>query len=103
MTKTLEMAAKLESDLQDTVDLGRKWPVDFNAGKIQLVSFEWSNNTGAIDVKMNGSVVEEDHLLRCWGCLLTSSFTMLELSFSFKLDWDSLSLLLKLPPRKLDP
>ena len=24
--------------------------VDFNAGKTQLVSFDWSDNTGAIDV-----------------------------------------------------
>ena len=24
-------------------------------------------NTGAIDVKIDGSVVEEMHLLRCWG------------------------------------
>ena len=32
---------------------GRKWLVDFNAGKTQLVSFNWSNNTGAIDVKMD--------------------------------------------------
>ena len=39
---------------------GRKWLVDFNAGKTQLVSFDWSNNTnGAIDVKMDGSVLEE--------------------------------------------
>ena len=50
---------ELESDLWDTVDSGRKWLVDFNAGKTQLVSFDWSNNTGAIDVKMNGSVLEE--------------------------------------------
>ena len=47
----------------------RKWPVDFNAGKTQLVSFDWSNNTGAIDVKMDGSVVEENHLLKCQGLL----------------------------------
>ena len=32
---------------------GRKWLVDFNAGKIQLVSFDCSRNTGAIDVKMD--------------------------------------------------
>ena len=31
---------------------GRKWTVDFNTGKTQLVSFNQSNNTGAIDVKM---------------------------------------------------
>ena len=38
-----------ESDLQDIVDWGRKWLVDFNAGKTQIVLFGWSNNTGAID------------------------------------------------------
>ena len=55
----LELASELESDLQDTVDWGKKWLVDFNAGKTQLVSFDWSNNTGAIDVKMYGSILEE--------------------------------------------
>ena len=35
----LELASELESDLQDTVDWGKKWLVDFNAGKIHLVSF----------------------------------------------------------------
>ena len=63
----LELALELESDLQDTVDLGKEWLVDFNAGKTQLVSFDRSNNTGSIDVKMDGSVLEENHLLRCWG------------------------------------
>ena len=29
----LELASELESDLRDTVDLGKKWLVDFNAGK----------------------------------------------------------------------
>ena len=55
----LELASELESDLQDTVDWGRKWFVDFNAGKTQLVLFDRSNNTGAIDVKMDWSVLEE--------------------------------------------
>ena len=31
---------------------GKKWLVHFDAGKIQLVSFNRSNDTGAIDVKM---------------------------------------------------
>ena len=62
----LELASEVESDLQDTVDWGKKWLVDFNAGKTQLVSFDQSKNTGAIDVKMDGSVLEEKHLLRCW-------------------------------------
>ena len=50
----LELASELESDLRDTVDWGEKWLVDFNAGKTQLVLFDRSNNTGAIDVKMVG-------------------------------------------------
>ena len=72
------MASEFLSDLRDTVDWGRKWLVDFNAGKTQLVSFDQSKKTGAIDVKMDGSVFEEK-----------TSFKMLELTFSSKLDWDS--------------
>ena len=74
----LELASDLKCDLQDTVDWGRKWLVDFSAGKTQLVSFDQSNNTGAIDVKMDKSVLEEK-----------SSFKMLGLTFSSKLDWGS--------------
>ena len=65
----LELASELESDLRDTVDWGKKWLVDFNAGKTQLVSFDRS---------MGGSILEEK-----------SSFKMLELIFSSKLDWGS--------------
>ena len=74
----LELASELESDLQDTLDWGRKWLVDFNAGKTQLVSFDWSKSTGAIDVKMDGSALQEK-----------TSFKMLGLNFSSKLDWGS--------------
>ena len=74
----LELASELESDLRDTVNWGRKWLVDFNAGKTQLVSFDRTKNTGAIDVKMDGSVLEEK-----------TSFKMLGLTFSSKLDWGS--------------
>ena len=59
------------------MDWGRKWLVDFNAGKTQLVSFDWSKNTGAIDVKMDGSVEDK------------TSFKMMGLTFSSKLDWGS--------------
>ena len=38
---------------------GRKWLVGFNAGKSELVSFDQSNNTGAIDVKVDGSVLDK--------------------------------------------
>ena len=41
------------------MDRGRKWLVDFNAGKTQVVSFDPFNNIGAIDVKMDGSVLKE--------------------------------------------
>ena len=71
------MASELESDLRDC-GLDKKWLVDFNAGKTQLVLFDRSNNTGSIDVKMDGSVLEEK-----------SSFKMLGLTFSSKLDWGS--------------
>ena len=46
------------------MDWVKKWLVDFNAGKTQLVSFDQSNNIGAINVKMDGCVLEEKHLLR---------------------------------------
>ena len=55
----LELASELESELGDTVDLGKKWLVDFNAGKTELASFDRSSNTASIDVKMDGSVLEE--------------------------------------------
>ena len=88
----LELASELESDLWDTVDCGKKWLVDFNAGKTQLVSFDRSNDNGSIDVKMGGSILEEKSL-----------FKILGLTFSSKLDWVlTLSLLLKLHPRKLE-
>ena len=57
LQQQLELASELESDLRYTVDWGRKWLVDLNAGKTQLVSFAWSNNTGAIDVKMDESAL----------------------------------------------
>ena len=63
----LELVPELESDLRDTVDWGSKWLVDFNARKTQLFSFDQSKNSGAINVKMDGSVLGENHLLRCWG------------------------------------
>ena len=47
-------------------------------GKTHLFLFDRSNNTGAIDVKMDGSVLDEK-----------SSFKMLGLTFSSKLDWGS--------------
>ena len=60
------------------MDWDRKWLVDFNAETTLLVSSDQSNNTGAIDVKMDEFVLVEK-----------SSFQTLGLTFSSKLDWGS--------------
>ena len=78
LLQQLELVSELESGLQDIIDWGKKWLADFNARKTQLVSFDRSNNTGSINMKMDGSVLEEK-----------SSFKMLGLTFSSKLDWGS--------------
>ena len=75
---TTRLASELESDLRDTVEWARKCLVDFNSGKTPLILFFWSNNTGAIDVKMDASFFEEK-----------SYFKMLRLIISPKLDWVS--------------
>ena len=56
MWQQLELTSELKTDLRDTLDWCRKWLVDFNVGKIQLVLFDQSSNTGTSDVKMDGSV-----------------------------------------------
>ena len=61
--------------IYETLDWGKKWFVDFNAGKTQLVSFDHSNSNGSADVKMDGSVLEEK-----------SSFKILGLTFCSKLN-----------------
>ena len=60
------------------MDWDNKWLVYFNAGKTQLVLTDQANDNGSIDVKMDGSVLEEK-----------LSFKMLGLTFSSKLDWGS--------------
>ena len=59
------------------MDWGKNGLVDFNARKTEMVLFGRSNSNGSIDVKMDGSVLEEK-----------SSFKMLGLTSS-KLDWGS--------------
>ena len=76
LRQQLELASELEYDLRDTADWGKKWLVEFNAGKYPLVLFGRSNNTGAIDGKIEGSVLDGK-----------SSFKMLRLTFSSKLGW----------------
>ena len=69
----LELASELESDLRDTGDWGKKWLVDFTAGKTQPVSFERSNNTGSIDMKMDGSGLEEKLYFKMLGFNFSSN------------------------------
>ena len=64
--------------IYETLDWDKKWLVDLNGGKAQLISFDWSNNTNSIDAKMDESVLEEK-----------SSFKMLGLTFFSKLDWST--------------
>ena len=78
LQKQLELVFELESDLEDTLDWGRKWLVDFNAGKTQLVSFDRSDNTDVIDMKVDGSILEEKSLFKMLGSTLAST-----------LDWGS--------------
>ena len=56
------------------MDWGRKWLVDFNTGKTQLVSLDQSNNTGAIDMRMDGSVLEEKPSFKMLGLTFSSIF-----------------------------
>ena len=60
LQQQLELASELESNLQDTKDWGRKSLFDFNAVKTELIFFDWSDNTGAINVKMDESILEEN-------------------------------------------
>ena len=74
----LGLPSELESDLQDIVDWGKKWLFNFNVGKTQLASFDQSDSNGSIDVKIDGSILEEKLF-----------FKILGLTFSSKLDWGS--------------
>ena len=92
----LEITAELESDLQDTVDWGRKWLVDSNNGKTQLVFLTGLITPVLLMWNWMGLFLMKNHLFRCWGWL----------SLLILLTWIRaliLSLLLKLPPRKLKP
>ena len=84
------MASELKSDLRDTVDCGRKWLVDFDAGKTQTCVFDWSNNSAAIDMKMDGSHHEEKSFNKMMGLPFSSNW----------ISAFTLSLLLELPPQE---
>ena len=70
MWQQLELANELQSYLQGTVG----W-IGISMLEKLFFFFDWSNNTGAIDMKMDESALEEK-----------SSFKMLGLTFASKLD-----------------
>ena len=74
-TIQLELTFELKSDLCNTVDWNRKWLIDFIAGKTQLVLLNSSNNTGAIYVKMNGSVLVGKSPLKMLGLTVSIAKT----------------------------
>ena len=77
------------------MDWGRKW-LDFCAGKTQQVSFDRFSNTGAIDEKIDGSVLDEEESFFFYDVSLLNWIGALTLFYCTLL-------LLKLPPRKLEP
>ena len=78
MRQQLELTSELKSDLLDTIDWGSRQLVDFDNEKYNTDSFDRLNNSGAVHVKMDGSVLNEK-----------SSFKILGVSFSSKLNWGS--------------
>ena len=73
----LQLSCEGESDINDTMDWGRKWLVSISVRKSQLVLFH-RKITGAIYVKMDGSTHN--------GKLC---YKMLGFTFTPKLDWGS--------------
>ena len=71
--KDLELTSKLESHLRGTAHWGRKLLGTFSVWKLELFH---SDNSGAIVVKMNGFVLNEE-----------SSFKKLGFSISSNVDW----------------
>ena len=72
MRQQLELASEFKSDLLDTIDWVKKQLVDFDDGKNNIDSFDLTNN--AIDVKMDGPVLEEkSEALTLWLLLQLTS------------------------------
>ena len=93
MWQQLKLASELESDLRNNDNWARKWLVDFNAVKTQLVLFEQSNSSNDIDLKMDGLFLKKSHILKYLDCLSLLNYT----------GGLILSLLLEVSPRKLEP
>ena len=51
----LELVYEFESDLQGTMDWGRKWLVDFSGGEFQLILLENNNNNNLTNNNNNNN------------------------------------------------
>ena len=90
MWQQLELSSELETNPRNW---GRKWPVDFNAGKNNWFCFTGLITQVLLMWKCMGLFLRKNNLLRCWGWLyLLNSIGAL-----------TLSLLLKLSLRILEP
>ena len=69
MCQQPQFASERQSNLLKTIDCGMNWLIGFSAGRTQLVLFDRSNNSGAVDMKVDGSALEENHLLWCWSII----------------------------------
>ena len=80
-----EFASKYESDLRVTLIWSNKWLVNFCATKTQLVSSDNLKNSGALYVKMDGTLMKS-YLWRCYDCLSPVNWiSVLTLSLLLKL------------------
>ena len=89
----LELASERDSDFWDNVDRDRKWLVDLNAGNFKLFHLTNLITLVLLMWKWMGLFLRKNHLLTCWGWLSL-------------LNWIgalTLSLLLTVPPIKLEP
>ena len=65
-------ATALKSDQLDTLDWGKKRLDDFNNSKNNIHFFKWSKSPFAIEVKMNGSNLDEKLSLKILGVSFSS-------------------------------
>ena len=82
---------ELESDLQETLWTGAE--SDLLILMLEKLNLFCLTNLVLLIRKLMGLSIQKNHLLRCWGCLFLKNL----------IGAITLSLLLKLPPRKLDP
>ena len=94
LQQQIELASELESELQSTVNWSRKWPVHFNSGKNNLFCLASILTLKLLMQKLMGLflrkiIFEDDRVV----FLSKSRLELLHY----------IPLLLKLPPRKLEP